>query len=247
MVKIPKHQRESLFRRYENGERVVNLADEFQVTRGSISCAIREYCKANNIVPTSKPFRPPKKDLTGLTFGKLEVLCMLHPIDNQGHYRCKCVCRSCGNEDFILKVKDLDKRINPTCGCETWERKKGKASSRFRGHEEISGNFWNYLLRNARQRNIAVNITIEQAWDLYIQQNRKCALSGAPIDFGTSNYDATTASLDRINPHLDYELGNIQWLHKNVNFSKHRMDNDEFIKMCKQIVNHHEITYPTRV
>lgn len=31
--------------------------------------------------------------------------------------------------------------------------------------------------------------------------------------------------------------GNIQWLHKNVNYAKQSMTNDEFIKLCNIVSN----------
>ena len=240
MVKIPKDQYQNLYLRYINGERIVNLSEEYGVTRGSVGRAIRQYCQEHNVAIISRPFRP-HADWTGKIFGDLEVISMLPPVDKQGHYRCLCKCHRCGNVEFIIAAKNLPNRENPTCGCETWERKKGKHNATFRGFEEISGSFWNYTMRNARQRNIEVSITIQDAWDLYLLQNSKCALSGTKISFGQSNYDETTASLDRINPRLGYTIDNVQWVHKQINFCKQRLTNVEFLKMCQQVVCHHEI------
>lgn len=77
---------------------------------------------------------------------------------------------------------------------------------------------------------------MEQAWNLFLQQNKKCALSGIDIQFakktGKDWYKNTTASLDRINSKLGYNLNNVQWVHKHVNFMKLQTPNDEFIKWC---------------
>lgn len=45
-----------------------------------------------------------------------------------------------------------------------------------------------------------MNIDIKFAWELYVKQEKKCALSGLPIVFAISNKKSseTTASLDRI-------------------------------------------------
>jgi hypothetical protein len=241
MVKIPKTQYENLYSRYIAGERIVNLSEELGVTRGSVGQAIRQYCKENNLSIVNRPHRP-HVNWQGRVFGDLVVLSMLPPLDKQGHYRCLCKCLKCGNTEFIVAAKNLPTRTNPTCGCETWKRKKGKSNPTFRGYEEISGNFWNYLTRNARQRNIEMNITIQEAWELYILQEKKCALSGVEISFGESNYDETTASLDRIDSRAGYIQGNIQWVHKQINFSKQRLTNTEFLNMCQQVVCHHEAT-----
>ena len=44
-----------------------------------------------------------------------------------------------------------------------------------------------------------------------------------------------TASLDRIDNSKGYIVGNVQWVHKQVNFMKGTMEQKEFIKFCKLI------------
>jgi hypothetical protein len=51
-------------------------------------------------------------------------------------------------------------------------------------------------------------------------------------------YLDNTASLDRIDSSLGYVRGNVQWLHKDVNWMKNTLDQDRFIELCKAIVNH---------
>lgn len=54
---------------------------------------------------------------------------------------------------------------------------KGKRSHRWKGYEEIDGKYWNSLETAAKKRNIEFSISIEEAWDLFVQQNRECALT----------------------------------------------------------------------
>ena len=64
-----------------------------------------------------------------------------------------------------------------------------------------------------------LNISIQEAWEIYIKQDRKCALSGVPIVFTTNNdkYWIQTASPDRIDSSLHYTEDNFQWVHKRIN------------------------------
>lgn len=96
--------------------------------------------------------------------------------------------------------------------------------------------------RGARVRNLEYSITLEQAWELYLKQDKKCALTGLPITIICS-YKAeekSTASLDRINSSEGYVEGNIQWVHKDVNLIKRDMDQKEFVKMCIDITNYQD-------
>ena len=45
------------------------------------------------------------------------------------------------------------------------------------------------------------------------------------------------ASLDRIDNTKGYEIGNIQWVHKDVNWMKHDFDQSYYIQTCKMVAN----------
>ena len=87
------------------------------------------------------------------------------------------------------------------------------------------------------RRPIELAITIQQAWELFLAQGRKCALSGEPIAFPRINAEKGTASLDRIDSNLGYVLGNVQWVHKDVNIMKNKFDQDYFIGLCVKIAS----------
>lgn len=100
----------------------------------------------------------------------------------------------------------------------------------WKGYNEIPQTFIGNIKRNAKHRNIIFNITIEDIWNLYIKQNRKCALSGLEVKF-----QPQTASVDRINNSLGYCFDNIQLLHKDVNIMKWKYDQSQFINWCNKI------------
>lgn len=104
------------------------------------------------------------------------------------------------------------------------------------GYEEISGKFFYCIKRNAITRNIEFNITIKQVWDLYIKQNKKCALSGLLLTFPkiVGGNDGNV-SVDRIDSKKGYSPDNIQIIHKDINFLKGDLPQDVFIEYCKKI------------
>jgi hypothetical protein len=116
-----------------------------------------------------------------------------------------------------------------------WREKFGQKHRK--GVGEIPATFWSRTRHNARIRDLVFEVTIEDAWGLFLFQGRRCALSGALIDFGCGK-DWPTASLDRKDSTLGYTLDNIQWLHKRVNMAKQVMTDPEFIEMCRQVYEH---------
>ena len=80
---------------------------------------------------------------------------------------------------------------------------------------------------------------MEQAWELFEKQNRKCALSGLLLNFPKDrNTHGGTASLDRIDSNGNYTLDNVQWVHKDINRLKNSFDQDYFINLCKLVSNY---------
>ena len=92
----------------------------------------------------------------------------------------------------------------------------------------------------AKRRDLEFNLTFEYIWDLYEKQEGKCAFSGIEIGFGRINLKEITASLDRINSELGYLKGNVQWVHKDINYMKQTMKDDYFIDLCKKIAKYNE-------
>lgn len=105
------------------------------------------------------------------------------------------------------------------------------------GYMDISGTFWGRLKSNAKQKGRTLDFNIEYIWELFIQQNRKCALSGITLNF-SNDLNNCTASLDRIDNNKSYVKGNVQWVHKTINLMKRTLDQSEFLSYCKIITEH---------
>ena len=146
--------------------------------------------------------------------------------------RFKIICR-CGDE-YTPLVESVKKGQAKSCTkCSV-----GHNHHNFKGYGEIKKKIWNQIIRGCtkRSREIKIDIDIKYAWGLFLEQDRKCAITGIVIDFGTTvRKNDQTASLDRIDSSKGYIEGNVQWVHKVVNRMKWDMEQEDFINWCKVI------------
>lgn len=180
-----------------------------------------------------------KKDLIGKKFNNLIVLERASS-NRQGSrtWLCECVC---GNKK-VFSTDHLTRKKSPVISCGCLAHKSGSNHPQWSGHGEISSSWWfSHVLRertqNARAR-VPVEITIEDAWDLFLKQNRQCALTGLQLTIGLNRYN--DASIDRIDSSKGYTIDNIQWVHKHVNFMKRTYTQEYFIMMCEMVANKHK-------
>lgn len=89
---------------------------------------------------------------------------------------------------------------------------------------------------SAEYRNLSWDLSVEAVWELYLAQEKVCALSGLPI--GWAKVGAVhTASLDRIDSTGGYTLDNVQLLHKDVNMMKQQYSNERFVEICRAVAD----------
>jgi hypothetical protein len=170
-------------------------------------------------------------DLTGKIFGKLRVLSFLDK--HNGKIRWNCLCE-CGRMTKTSTSNFLHHNVSSCGKCNP---------SRYKKYEEIPYEFFYRIKQNADKRNYYFDISIEDIWNLFIKQNKKCAISGLDISVGDGRdySDTRTASLDRIDSSKGYTIDNIQWIHKKINRMKMDLSDQEFINMCKIISNFQEL------
>jgi hypothetical protein len=174
-------------------------------------------------------------DLTGQKFNMLTVIAAAKS-GRKGHKKWLCRC-DCGNEKAILATH-LVRGNSRSCGC--LHRRSRDQHPNFKGHGEIHAQYFRSIEKNAQHRKrtpIPFEITIEYIWDLFLKQDRKCALSGMPISFPAKSTGLRSASLDRIDSSKGYIEGNVQWLHKDVNMIKGSYSQNYFLDICKKIVD----------
>lgn len=162
----------------------------------------------------------PINDLVGKVFGKWTVL----KNDSNSKLRCIAKC-SCGTVFKIL-------RSTLTSGSSTQCR---KCYSNI--ENKIPFASWASLTRGAKIRGLHWDsrITREWLWELFLKQNKKCAMTGIDIEFSLRSKGATTASLDRKNNNIGYELNNVHFVHKHINIMKRDFPEDYFIDLCRKV------------
>lgn len=170
--------------------------------------------------------RKEDKIKVGEIFGKLEVKELL-PEKRQRSKLWLCLCK-CGNYSKVCTT-DLRNGHSQSCGC-------GRIEAISSNVGYVSGTWYGAIQKNARTREIDFLVTQEYLNDLLIKQDFKCAISQLPIEIkmGRQNTE-TTASLDRIDNTLPYIEGNVQFLHKHVNYMKWTHTQEYFIELCKLI------------
>jgi hypothetical protein len=194
------------------------------------------YKIENNLVPNARQSTYIEKVLNGKFF-------KLTPVKFLGFSRSKnklnsvfeCLC-DCGNQVQVLGKKlsgKNPKNIRKSCGCIDL----GCKNPRFKGCGEISLSKWSTIKNRALNDKIKFNLIIEDIWNLFLKQNRKCAISGETLKFDSClRVRDGNASLDRIDSSEGYEIDNVQWVHKEVNLMKNALSEKTLFDWCKKIV-----------
>ena len=151
----------------------------------------------------------------------------------QTHIKVKC---SCGNERLI----NISQLLNPN----KYFKCKKCTDSFIEMDGKFRKSYINRLKLSASDRNIYFSdkLNSEYLWKLLENQNFKCALTGENLKLNNDNYNydftELPISLDRIDSTKSYEIGNVQWVLKQVNICKQILTNLEFIELCKKVVNY---------
>lgn len=95
----------------------------------------------------------------------------------------------------------------------------------------------------AKIRGIEFQVTIEDVWEQFVRQDKRCRYSGVSIGFldDAPNWKGTptnTASLDRIDSSKGYVKDNICWSHKTINVMKLDLTQAEFERWAKLVAGH---------
>jgi hypothetical protein len=151
----------------------------------------------------------------------------------EGRLFVKCLCLIC-EKIFEAKFHNIYKGHYKSCGCQRF--KKSNKNPKWKGVGLVSASYFFSLKKGAKDRGLSFLITLQEIWDLFKKQNGKCALSGIELKFNSERkmHDGN-ASLDRINSEIGYIISNVQWVDKTINMSKQQMNNEQFIKMCKEV------------
>lgn len=105
-----------------------------------------------------------------------------------------------------------------------------EANAAWKGYKGVGYSWFSkYFERSQRKR--TGSITIEDAYNQLEKQGFKCALTGIDLPWS----EESGMSIDRIDSKKEYELNNIQLVHKDVNLMKNHFNEDYFIHICKLV------------
>lgn len=222
---IDKSTLENLYLKHRLGSKLIS--DKLKISRGCVRYWLKEYK-----IPLRKKAR--QMELTGHKFFLLTAIRPLSKRKNkQRLWECRC---DCGNTCYVLAY-ELNKGHRKSCGC--LHKLCGSNSPLWRGYGELSQKHFNGIKLSAKFRKLDFSITIEYLWNLFLKQNKKCALSGIELQFKKNHKNMTTASLDRIDSSKGYIEGNVQWVHKDVNLMKQKFGQQLFLFYCETIAKYH--------
>jgi len=161
----------------------------------------------------------------GMRFGKWLVIGDI--IKDGGLVETKCEC------GYISKTRINRLLSGGTVGCRKCTI-YAENSSNWKGIGSLPSTIITKIKLAARSRKKNYSLSPEYLWELYLNQDKKCALSGIPIDFRKNG----AASLDRIDSALGYVEGNVQWVYNKINIMKNEYTQDEFLQLCKIITEY---------
>jgi hypothetical protein len=170
-----------------------------------------------------------RKDFTGQTFDSLYVISLDLTSKNRSRFKCKC--NKCNNIVYVLGNSLQTGGATKCIKC---------ANRKYVG--EVSGQYFSSLKRGARNRKSRINIPFEitqsDIWEKFLEQDRKCALSGIELVWTDgARGEKGTASVDRKDSNIGYTKNNIQIIHKDINRMKNNFIETYFIEMCHKISN----------
>lgn len=96
-------------------------------------------------------------------------------------------------------------------------------------------------LSNCKQRSkkfnmILPDLTDTYLYDLFLKQNKACALTGELLD--AIKESPLALSLDQIDPGKGYIQGNVQWVAWCINRAKGDLDVEHFYEMCNAVLEY---------
>jgi hypothetical protein len=98
---------------------------------------------------------------------------------------------------------------------------------------------------NRAEKSQPIKVDLDYLYDIYVDQNGKCALTGDELEFSRGGTywlgkwcNPNSCTIDRIDSTKGYVKGNIQLVIWKANCIKQHMGNDEFIELCKDVARY---------
>lgn len=157
----------------------------------------------------------------------------------------KCtVCGEAKKEEFFSPHKKEKYRNGKHSACRDCMNKQS-AGRRVNKKDDLAyylirllGGLKNKLKHKEKYKSFLFEITKNDVLSLYEKQNGKCAISGIKMThFTNEGRILYNLSVDRIDSDKGYTIDNIQLLCTIINTMKSTLSNEEFVEICKLIVD----------
>ena len=164
------------------------------------------------------------------------------PVDN--FYKRDGRCKPCRLEyRKMMWDKSPDAREATKVRSKTYYRENSEMLSK-RRREAPNNTLHSRLMRclgnsKASNKRGGFNLDIDFLKDLYAKQCGKCALSGEELEISGDRYLSNLLSIDRVDSSVGYVKGNVQLVGVQYNMMKAHATQDQFIQMCKTVVENH--------
>lgn len=122
--------------------------------------------------------------------------------------------------------------------CKLCNRKVRSYHASWKGVGDMSSETYRQWVNSAKDRGLDFSVSKEYVYSVFLRQNEKCAITGVPITFGEVGNAGRTASLDRIDNLVGYVHGNLQFLHRTINYMRADMEMDQFVSICKMVTDY---------
>jgi hypothetical protein len=157
----------------------------------------------------------------------------------------KRICPKCECEIVYNNYKSYHSAKTRNSVCRSCRTRIANASDKrnskmennpaWKGYKEIPFSWFSKYFERKRKKRVG-SVKITDVYDIWIRQNKKCVLSGIEIDF-IKRKDGISASIDRIDSNKEYNIENIQLVHKDVNLMKNYFNQEYFLNICEKICN----------
>ena len=174
----------------------------------------------------------------------------------------KLSCDGCGSE-FLKENKEVNRRrkknpeCNFYCSVECYEA-NGDRQSNLGEHLGVPkpGNLkvgskpgpfspFRYFMRKARSRNHPTSIDLPYLENLWEEQGGICPLSGVEMklyktgrEWERDKNNPWKPSLDRMDPHKGYVVGNVRFVTYIANMCKKCWSDEVVVDFCKRVADH---------
>jgi len=122
--------------------------------------------------------------------------------------------------------------------CKLCDRSVRRNHWSWKGIGDMSSETYRQWLNSAKERGLEFTVDKEYVYSVFLRQNKKCAITGVDLTFGGVGNTGRTASLDRIDNNSGYVHGNVQFIHRTINYMRADMDIGDFLSICKMVTDH---------